>query len=140
MFLANSIIVPFAVFLKILHQQNLTSAFCCVLSFTPRHQLILMLNKYTFWFRCYLSPNKDRKNIRHVVATTLGTLFGIFCFGWYSLHFFILVSVCYVIMVKAGVDNIHRFSLVTALGYLSICQISRVYIFDYGLLSTDFSG
>uniref|UniRef100_A0A8C4T4L7 Membrane bound O-acyltransferase domain containing 1 n=1 Tax=Erpetoichthys calabaricus TaxID=27687 RepID=A0A8C4T4L7_ERPCA len=93
-----------------------------------------------FWFRCYLSPNKDRKNIRHVVATTLGTLFGIFCFGWYSLHFFILVSVCYVIMVKAGVDNIHRFSLVTALGYLSICQISRVYIFDYGLLSTDFSG
>ncbi|XP_051791464.1 lysophospholipid acyltransferase 1 isoform X2 [Erpetoichthys calabaricus] len=35
-----------------------------------------------FWFRCYLSPNKDRKNIRHVVATTLGTLFGIFCFGW----------------------------------------------------------
>nr|XP_014347150.1 PREDICTED: lysophospholipid acyltransferase 2 [Latimeria chalumnae] len=32
------------------------------------------------------------------------------------------------------------YCFVFALGYLTLCQISRVYIFDYGQYSTDFSG
>ncbi|XP_077166518.1 membrane-bound glycerophospholipid O-acyltransferase 2 isoform X3 [Paroedura picta] len=33
-----------------------------------------------------------------------------------------------------------RYCFVFALGYLTVCQISRVYIFDYGQYSADFSG
>ncbi|XP_062925434.1 lysophospholipid acyltransferase 1-like isoform X3 [Mobula hypostoma] len=43
-------------------------------------------------------------------------------------------------MAKASISNIHRYSFVAGMGYLTVCQISRVYIFNYGLLSTDFSG
>lgn len=34
----------------------------------------------------------------------------------------------------------HRYSMITAMGYLTVCQVSRVFIFNYGILSTDFSG
>lgn len=33
-----------------------------------------------------------------------------------------------------------RYSMVMAMGYLTVCQVSRVFIFNYGILSTDFSG
>jgi hypothetical protein len=33
-----------------------------------------------------------------------------------------------------------RYCFVTALGYLSFCQITRVYVFDYGMYSADFTG
>ncbi|KAK1173396.1 lysophospholipid acyltransferase 1-like isoform X1 [Acipenser oxyrinchus oxyrinchus] len=93
-----------------------------------------------FWFRLYLSPNKASTTIRHAVSTLLGAYFAIFCFGWYSLHIFTMVSICYCIMLKASIQNLHRYSVIAAMGYLILCQISRVYIFNYGLLSTDFSG
>ncbi|RLW12157.1 hypothetical protein DV515_00000724, partial [Chloebia gouldiae] len=32
------------------------------------------------------------------------------------------------------------YCFVFALGYLTVCQITRVYIFDYGQYSADFSG
>ncbi|KAL2082544.1 hypothetical protein ACEWY4_022362 [Coilia grayii] len=32
------------------------------------------------------------------------------------------------------------YCLVVALGYLSFCQITRVYVFDYGMYSADFTG
>ncbi|MGH0134710.1 UNVERIFIED_CONTAM: hypothetical protein FKN15_032433 [Acipenser sinensis] len=51
-----------------------------------------------------------------------------------------MVSICYCIMLKASIQNLHRYSLIVAMGYLILCQVSRVYIFNYGLLSTDFSG
>ncbi|XP_048474026.1 lysophospholipid acyltransferase 1 isoform X4 [Rhincodon typus] len=93
-----------------------------------------------FWFRLYLSPSRAGVVIRHVVITMIGIYFAIFCFGWYSLHIFIEVSLCYCIMITANVSNIHRYSFVAAMSYLTLCQISRVYIFNYGLLATDFSG
>ncbi|XP_048404335.1 lysophospholipid acyltransferase 1 isoform X1 [Stegostoma tigrinum] len=93
-----------------------------------------------FWFRLYLSPSRAGVVIRHMVITMIGIYFAIFCFGWYSLHIFIEVSLCYCIMITANVSNIHRYSFVAAIGYLTLCQISRVYIFNYGLLATDFSG
>ncbi|XP_067857740.1 lysophospholipid acyltransferase 1 isoform X2 [Heptranchias perlo] len=93
-----------------------------------------------FWFRLYLSPSRAGAIVRHVVITMIGIYFAIFCFGWYSLHIFIEVSLCYCIMTTASVSNIHRYSFVAAMGYLALCQISRVYIFNYGLLATDFSG
>ncbi|XP_041041095.1 lysophospholipid acyltransferase 1 isoform X2 [Carcharodon carcharias] len=93
-----------------------------------------------FWFRLYLSPSRAGAIVRHVVITMIGIYFAIFCFGWYSLHIFIEVSLCYCIMITASVSNIHRYSFVAAMGYLTLCQISRVYIFNYGLLATDFSG
>lgn len=33
-----------------------------------------------------------------------------------------------------------RYCLVVALSYLSLCQITRVYVFDYGMYSADFTG
>uniref|UniRef100_A0A8C8A0P0 Membrane bound O-acyltransferase domain containing 1 n=1 Tax=Oryzias sinensis TaxID=183150 RepID=A0A8C8A0P0_9TELE len=67
-----------------------------------------------FWFRLYLKPSHFNPLVRHTVATLLGVTFLVFCFGWYSM--------------------------VTAMGYLTVCQVSRVFIFNYGVLSTDFSG
>lgn len=37
-------------------------------------------------------------------------------------------------------SSTHRYTMVTAMGYLTACQVSRVFIFNYGILSTDFSG
>ncbi|XP_072365801.1 lysophospholipid acyltransferase 1 isoform X1 [Scyliorhinus torazame] len=93
-----------------------------------------------FWFRLYLTPTRAGAIVRHLVITMIGIYFAIFCFGWYSLHIFIEVTLCYCIMITANVSNIHRYSFVAAMGYLTLCQISRVYIFNYGLLATDFSG
>ncbi|KAG5271184.1 hypothetical protein AALO_G00176860 [Alosa alosa] len=92
------------------------------------------------WFRLSLSPWQFGPVVRHVVATLLGCCFAIFCFGWYASHLFILVFACYAIMVMASQGNIHRYSIIAAMGYLTACQISRVFIFNYGILSTDFSG
>ncbi|XP_015442774.1 lysophospholipid acyltransferase 1 isoform X3 [Pteropus alecto] len=93
-----------------------------------------------FWFRIYLSPGKTSPEARHAFATIFGIYFVIFCFGWYSVHLFVLVLMCYGIMVTASISNIHRYSFFVAMGYLTICHISRIYIFHYGILTTDFSG
>uniref|UniRef100_A0A8C5LF39 Membrane bound O-acyltransferase domain containing 1 n=1 Tax=Jaculus jaculus TaxID=51337 RepID=A0A8C5LF39_JACJA len=93
-----------------------------------------------FWFRIYLHPGKARPEVRHALATMLGIYLVVFCFGWYSAHLFVLVLMCYGIMVTASVSNIHRYSFIVAMGYLTICHISRIYIFQYGILTTDFSG
>ncbi|XP_053323686.1 lysophospholipid acyltransferase 1 [Spea bombifrons] len=92
------------------------------------------------WFRIYLSPCHAHTAVRHAFATLLGVYFTIFCFGWYSLHIFTMVLLCYYIMVKASAENVHRYSFVISMGYLTLCHINRVYVFSYGILSTDFSG
>ncbi|XP_063306572.1 lysophospholipid acyltransferase 1 [Pelobates fuscus] len=101
-------------------------------------QLIALVT--AVWFRIYLSPCHAHTAVRHAFATVLGGYFAIFCFGWYSLHIFTMVLVSYCIMAKARIENVHRYSFVVAMGYLIVCQINRVYIFNYGILSTDFSG
>ncbi|KAG7271603.1 hypothetical protein CRUP_000103, partial [Coryphaenoides rupestris] len=78
--------------------------------------------------------------IRHVVATLLGLYFALFCFGWYALHFLVQSGLTYGIMILTGVEHMHKYCLVVALGYLSFCQITRVYVFDYGMYSADFTG
>ncbi|KAG8442332.1 hypothetical protein GDO86_011216 [Hymenochirus boettgeri] len=93
-----------------------------------------------FWFRIYLSPSNAHPTVRHALATIIGTCFSVFCFGWYSMHLFILVLLCYCIMIVTSAKNVHRYSLIMAMGYLTICQINRVYIFNYGILTNDFSG
>ncbi|KAF7654370.1 hypothetical protein LDENG_00070370 [Lucifuga dentata] len=93
-----------------------------------------------FWFRLYLNPKHASPLVRHAVAILFGTSFLIFCFGWYSAHILIVVLANYLIIIKADINNVHRYSMVTAVGYLTMCQVSRVFIFNYGILSTDFSG
>ncbi|XP_053100844.1 lysophospholipid acyltransferase 1 isoform X2 [Hemicordylus capensis] len=93
-----------------------------------------------FWFRLYLSPTYASCSIRHAFATVFGVYFAVFCFGWYSIHIFVLVLVSYGIMNMASIPNIHRYSFMVAMGYLTLCHISRIYIFHYGILTTDFSG
>ncbi|XP_030067426.1 membrane-bound glycerophospholipid O-acyltransferase 1 isoform X2 [Microcaecilia unicolor] len=66
------------------------------------------------WFRIFMSPSKTTPDVRHACVTLFGVYFVVFCFGWYSF--------------------------LAAMGYLTVCQISRVYIFSYGILTTDFSG
>ncbi|KAM4688963.1 lysophospholipid acyltransferase 1 [Discoglossus pictus] len=92
------------------------------------------------WFRIYLSPRHAHAVVRHAFATLLGVYLAVFCFGWYSLHLFTLICLCYCIMIRTHIGNVHRYSFVIAMGYLTLCQITRVYIFNYGILSTDFSG
>ncbi|XP_043929206.1 lysophospholipid acyltransferase 2 [Protopterus annectens] len=92
------------------------------------------------WFRIYLHPSKTSTFIRHVVATFLGLYLALFCFGWYAIHFIIQSGISYYIMILAGPESMHRYCFIFALGYLTLCQISRVYIFDYGQYSADFSG
>ncbi|XP_012676412.1 lysophospholipid acyltransferase 2b [Clupea harengus] len=101
-------------------------------------QLFALLT--AFWFRLYLHPRKTSPFVRHVVATLLGLYFALFCFGWYALHFLVQSGITYGIMILAGVEHIHKYCLVVALGYLSFCQITRVYVFDYGMYSADFTG
>lgn len=33
-----------------------------------------------------------------------------------------------------------RYCFIVTLGYLILCQITRVYVFDYGMYSADFTG
>lgn len=93
-----------------------------------------------FWFRLYLNPSKSSPEVRHAFATILGIYCVIFCFGWYSVHLFVLVLMCYGVLVTTSPSNIHRYSFFVAMGYLTLCHISRIYIFHYGILTTDFSG
>uniref|UniRef100_A0A8C7LFV2 Membrane bound O-acyltransferase domain containing 1 n=1 Tax=Oncorhynchus kisutch TaxID=8019 RepID=A0A8C7LFV2_ONCKI len=93
-----------------------------------------------FWFRLYLSPQFSSPVVRHAVATLFGLSFVIFCFGWYAVHISVLVMVCYRILVTADIHNIHRYTMIMAVSYLAVCQVSRVFIYNYGILSTDFSG
>ncbi|XP_029589929.1 membrane-bound O-acyltransferase domain-containing protein 2 [Salmo trutta] len=101
-------------------------------------QLFALLT--AFWFRLYLHPSKTSPFVRHVVATLLGLYFALFCFGWYALHFLVQSGLTYGIMILTGVEHMHKYCLVVALGYLSFCQITRVYVFDYGMYSADFTG
>ncbi|XP_018411181.1 PREDICTED: lysophospholipid acyltransferase 1 [Nanorana parkeri] len=92
------------------------------------------------WFRTYLSASHAHATVRHAFTTIIGIYLTVFCFGWYSLHIFTLVLVCYFIMMNASPEKVQRYSFITALSYLTLCQINRVYIFNYGILTTDFSG
>ncbi|XP_058524286.1 lysophospholipid acyltransferase 2 isoform X1 [Ochotona princeps] len=92
------------------------------------------------WFRTYLHASRTSSSIRHGIATLLGLYLALFCFGWYALHFLVQSGVSYCIMIIIGVESMHKYCFVFALGYLTVCQITRVYIFDYGQYSADFSG
>ncbi|KAL4624041.1 membrane-bound O-acyltransferase domain-containing protein 2-like isoform X1 [Arapaima gigas] len=92
------------------------------------------------WFRLYLHPSKTSTFVRHVVATLLGFYLALFCFGWYSLHFLVQSGLSYSIMIFTGAEHMHKYCFVVALGYLTFCQITRVYVFDYGMYSADFTG
>ncbi|XP_029569804.1 membrane-bound O-acyltransferase domain-containing protein 2 [Salmo trutta] len=101
-------------------------------------QLFALLT--AFWFRLYLHPSKTSPFIRHVVATLLGFYLALFCFGWYALHFLVQSGLTYSIMIFAELEHMHKLCFIVALGYLSFCQITRVYVFDYGMYSADFTG
>uniref|UniRef100_A0A8C9TVM4 Membrane bound O-acyltransferase domain containing 2 n=1 Tax=Scleropages formosus TaxID=113540 RepID=A0A8C9TVM4_SCLFO len=101
-------------------------------------QLFALLT--ALWFRLYLHPSKTSTFVRHVVATLLGFYLALFCFGWYALHFLVQSGLTYSIMIFAGVEHMHKYCFVVALGYLTFCQITRVYVFDYGMYSADFTG
>uniref|UniRef100_A0A8D0HNV6 Membrane bound O-acyltransferase domain containing 1 n=1 Tax=Sphenodon punctatus TaxID=8508 RepID=A0A8D0HNV6_SPHPU len=92
-------------------------------------QLFALLT--AFWFRIYLSPSTVSSAVRHAFVTLFGIYFAVFCFGWYSIHIFALVMISYGIMNMASISNIHRYSFVVAMGYLALCHISRIYIFQY---------
>ncbi|XP_026085406.1 membrane-bound O-acyltransferase domain-containing protein 2-like [Carassius auratus] len=93
-----------------------------------------------FWFRLYLHPSKTSPFIRHVVATLLGLYLALFCFGWYALHFLVQSGLAYGVMIFTGVEHMHKYCFVVTLGYLTFCQVTRAYVFDYGMYSADFTG
>uniref|UniRef100_A0A671TYW9 Membrane bound O-acyltransferase domain containing 2b n=1 Tax=Sparus aurata TaxID=8175 RepID=A0A671TYW9_SPAAU len=120
-----------------LHLQQVTSSVSLQVNFVVC-QLCALLS--AFWFRLFLHPSKTSPVIRHVVATLLGLYFALFCFGWYALHFLVQSGLTYGIMILTGVEHMHKYCLLVALSYLSLCQITRVYVFDYGMYSADFTG
>ncbi|XP_069751472.1 lysophospholipid acyltransferase 2-like isoform X2 [Narcine bancroftii] len=91
-------------------------------------------------FRYYLHPSKTSHIIRHVVVTLLGLHFAVFCFGRYAIHFLGEVILLYCVMVTVHVKNVHKYSFLIAMTYLTICQIIRVYVLDGEEQSADFSG
>ncbi|XP_051892134.1 lysophospholipid acyltransferase 2-like isoform X2 [Pristis pectinata] len=93
-----------------------------------------------FLFRYYLHPSRTSHVIRHVVITLLGLHFAFFCFGRYAIHFLGEVILLYCVMVTVHIKNIHKYSFLVAMAYLTICQIIRVYVLDGEELSADFSG
>uniref|UniRef100_A0A8C4F8N8 Membrane bound O-acyltransferase domain containing 1 n=1 Tax=Dicentrarchus labrax TaxID=13489 RepID=A0A8C4F8N8_DICLA len=94
-----------------------------------------------FWFRLYLSPSHANPLVRHAVATLLGIAFLIFCFGWSTWSYLLVLYLSPEHLNCLFVhSSTYRYSMVTAMGYLTVCQVSRVFIFNYGILSTDFSG
>lgn len=92
------------------------------------------------WFRLYLHPSKTSPFVRHVVATLLGLYLALFCFGWYSVHFLVQSGLSYGVMIFASLEHMHKYCFMVTLGYLIVCQITRVYVFDYGMYSADFTG
>uniref|UniRef100_A0A8C7LF23 Membrane bound O-acyltransferase domain containing 1 n=1 Tax=Oncorhynchus kisutch TaxID=8019 RepID=A0A8C7LF23_ONCKI len=80
-----------------------------------------------FWFRLYLSPQFSSPVVRHAVATLFGLSFVIFCFGWYAVHISVLVMVCYRILVTADIHNIHRYTMIMAVSYLAVCQVTILF-------------
>ncbi|XP_042317141.1 lysophospholipid acyltransferase 1 isoform X2 [Sceloporus undulatus] len=92
------------------------------------------------WFRSYLSPSQVSSGVRHVIATVLGVCIAIFCCGWYSIHLFVLVMISYGIMTMVSISNIHRYTFTVAMGYLTMCHITRIYIFGYGIVIATFCG
>ncbi|XP_077382552.1 lysophospholipid acyltransferase 1 isoform X4 [Festucalex cinctus] len=97
----------------------------------------LSVNILDFPLRC---PEQSSPLARHAVATLLGVTFIIFCFGWYSAHLLLMVLANYLLIIQTDISNVHRYSMVMAMGYLTACHVSRVLIFKYEILSTDFSG
>ncbi|KAJ0000207.1 hypothetical protein NQD34_012049 [Periophthalmus magnuspinnatus] len=93
-----------------------------------------------FWFRLYLSPTHTNPLVRHAVAALFGIAILFFCFGWYASHMLTVVLGSYLIIIKSDINNVHSYTMIWAIGYLTVCQVIRVYIFNYGILSTDFSG
>uniref|UniRef100_A0A3Q2XVS6 Membrane bound O-acyltransferase domain containing 1 n=1 Tax=Hippocampus comes TaxID=109280 RepID=A0A3Q2XVS6_HIPCM len=87
-----------------------------------------------FWFRLYLSRQHSSPLARHAVATLLGVTLIIFCFGWYGMR------ILHTTLTHLNCKEVQMYSMVVAMGYLIVCHVSRVFIFKYGILSTDFSG
>uniref|UniRef100_A0A3Q2PE05 Membrane bound O-acyltransferase domain containing 2 n=1 Tax=Fundulus heteroclitus TaxID=8078 RepID=A0A3Q2PE05_FUNHE len=88
------------------------------------------------WFRLYLHPSKTSPFVRHVVATLLGLYLALFCFGWYSVHFLVQSGLSYGVMIFASLEHMHKYCFIVTLGYLILCQITRVYVFDYAAPTT----
>ncbi|XP_007893047.2 lysophospholipid acyltransferase 2 [Callorhinchus milii] len=93
-----------------------------------------------FLFRKYLHPSKTSPIVRHTVATLLGLYFAFFCFGRFVVHFLLEVMLSYCVLVTIDVKRVHKYSFVAAMGYLTVCQIIRVYALDGKEHSADFSG
>ncbi|KAH0617892.1 hypothetical protein JD844_016603 [Phrynosoma platyrhinos] len=48
--------------------------------------------------------------------------------------------ISYGIMTTISISNIHRYTFTVAMGYLTLCHITRIYIFGYGIDNSIFSG
>ncbi|KAA0702928.1 Lysophospholipid acyltransferase 1 [Triplophysa tibetana] len=92
------------------------------------------------WFRLYLTPQFTTPEVRHAFAALIGASFITFCFGWYAVHHFPIVVTHASVKPQNTLCSYSRYTMVVSIGYLTICQVSRVIIFNYGILSTDFSG
>ncbi|XP_029475748.1 uncharacterized protein LOC115100871 isoform X2 [Rhinatrema bivittatum] len=113
-----------------------------VLDSLPTEQMNFLLGQIcalplALIFRKYLHPTKTNPIVRHAVATLLGFYLCMFCYGWCTVFILGEVIVSYVILLVSDRSRVHVYSLLFAMGYLTIFQINR--LLDSSEESSDFT-
>lgn len=110
------------------------SVFCSVVPLPPaaivRQWHIIgassaLLSNFGLFLRTLWFILSQKNNL--LKPTTLGCFFIVIIIPNYCFSFLFCLSLC-------------RYCFIVTMGYLIICQITRVYVFDYGMYSADFTG
>ncbi|XP_054930031.1 lysophospholipid acyltransferase 6 [Dermacentor andersoni] len=94
---------------------------------------------FSFPYRVLLHPSRVSPTARHIVALTVGLVFGYFCFGYQILHLVAQATLVYMIINYASPESMHKIVLAVGMGYLSAIHIMR-QIYDYGGYHLDVTG
>ncbi|XP_061401273.1 lysophospholipid acyltransferase 6 [Musca vetustissima] len=90
-------------------------------------------------YRSALHPSKVSSNVRHIVALSIGLVFGYFCFGPQAIHIAGLPAACYVAIRTQSPKVVQRTVMVVAMAYLLTIHVLR-QIYDDGSCSLDITG
>lgn len=90
-------------------------------------------------FRSVLHPSKVAASVRHIVALSIGLVFGYFCFGSQAIHIAALPAACYVVIRTQSPQVVQRGVMIVAMAYLLSIHLLR-QIYDDGSHTLDITG
>ncbi|XP_023302562.2 lysophospholipid acyltransferase 6 isoform X1 [Lucilia cuprina] len=90
-------------------------------------------------FRSVLHPSKVASSVRHIVALSIGLVFGYFCFGPQAIHIAGLPAACYVVIRTQSPKVVQRGVMIVAMAYLLTIHLLR-QIYDDGSHTLDITG